>query len=401
MRNDDTCSQQLPTWTPGPPRYRQGPWYPCRDPLCRFDPRALQPSIHFMQMSLYSGGPTLAYVPGKYPCLKMPPETLTNLTLDIPVFRKGVKDSSMDWQKKLELSDDESKAVQPAAVQTTPCAAPRPWPTIAGSTRLSRPTATSASPTQHISVSSHSIQWELTDHDSKAVQARAVHAIQSNDPRCILAVAKHPWSDPVAQARAEVNQHNGTQIPTWPSRIVETDSSQPHWTACHAGSPCPGVSRPRTLGVLHGRRGFRPADVATVSTAIPVNSIEARTCTYNDETGSQLLPTWAKGPPRCIQGSWYPCRGPMWGFDPCAVQSGIPFTQVSLDASAPTLAYGPGKYSSLKMPPETSSDLTFNVQTIPTNDQRCVLAEARHRWSDPAVQASAQVSQPNDTQTRT
>ncbi|KAL1415196.1 hypothetical protein MTO96_006871 [Rhipicephalus appendiculatus] len=53
----------------------------------------------------------------------MPPETLTNLTLNIPVYRKGVKDSSMDGQKQLELPDHESKAVQPPAMQTIQCAA--------------------------------------------------------------------------------------------------------------------------------------------------------------------------------------------------------------------------------------------------------------------------------------
>ncbi|KAL1432114.1 hypothetical protein MTO96_013454 [Rhipicephalus appendiculatus] len=119
-------------------------------------------SIHFMQV-LDESEPTLAYVPGKYPCLKIPPVSSTNLTFNVPVFQKGVKDSGTDEQK----------------------------------------------------------QWELPDHETEAVQT-----IPTNDPRCAQAVASHRWFDSAVQAHAEVSQPHGTQIQTWSCRTVETDASQ-------------------------------------------------------------------------------------------------------------------------------------------------------------------------------
>ncbi|KAL1432120.1 hypothetical protein MTO96_013460 [Rhipicephalus appendiculatus] len=151
--------------TSGPRRCCHGPWYPCRGPLCGFDPCAMQSSIRFMQV-LDESEPTLAYVPGKYPCLKIPPVPSTNLTFNIPVFQRGVNDSGTDEQK----------------------------------------------------------QWELPDHETEAVQT-----IPTNDPRCAQAVASHRWFDSAVQAHAEVSQPHGSQIQTRSCRTVETDASQPGW----------------------------------------------------------------------------------------------------------------------------------------------------------------------------
>ncbi|KAH7984404.1 hypothetical protein HPB52_020367 [Rhipicephalus sanguineus] len=186
MWNDEICFLLLPTRISGSPRCCHGRWYSCRGPLCGFDLRALQSSIRFIQVSLDASGPTLAYVPGKYPCLKMPPVLSTNLTFNILVFQKGVKDSSMDEQK----------------------------------------------------------QWELLDNESKAVQRPALQTIQTNDPRCAQAVASHCWSNRAVQARVKVSQPNHTLKNTWSSRTVETGASQPCWDSFHPTSPCPGQPFP-------------------------------------------------------------------------------------------------------------------------------------------------------------
>ncbi|KAL1415194.1 hypothetical protein MTO96_006869 [Rhipicephalus appendiculatus] len=81
-------------------------------------------------------------------------------------------------------------------------------------------------------------QLELSDHESKAVQPQAMQTIQANNPRWALAVVSTRRSHPVSQASAEVSQPHGTQIQTWPCRTVETDASQPHWAVYHPGSPC-------------------------------------------------------------------------------------------------------------------------------------------------------------------
>uniref|UniRef100_A0A224YAX0 Uncharacterized protein n=1 Tax=Rhipicephalus zambeziensis TaxID=60191 RepID=A0A224YAX0_9ACAR len=191
MWNEEICSRPLPTRTSGPPRCFHGPWYPCRGPLCGFDPCAMQSSIRFMQV-LDEREPTLAYVPGKYPCLKIPPVPSTNLTFNVPVFQKGVKDSGTDEKK----------------------------------------------------------QWELPDHESEAVQPPAVQTIPTNDPRCAQAVASHRWFDSAFQADAEVSQLHGTRIQTWRCRTVETDASQPGWAdqeaqACRShGTRVPIVPAP-------------------------------------------------------------------------------------------------------------------------------------------------------------
>ncbi|KAL1431725.1 hypothetical protein MTO96_013833 [Rhipicephalus appendiculatus] len=50
-------------------------------------------------------------------------------------------------------------------------------------------------------------QWDqahkLPDQESKAVQPPAVQAIHTNDPRCALAMATHHWSDQAVQTGAE------------------------------------------------------------------------------------------------------------------------------------------------------------------------------------------------------
>ncbi|KAH7984401.1 hypothetical protein HPB52_020364 [Rhipicephalus sanguineus] len=186
MWNDELCSLLIPTWRSGPPCCCQGLWYPCRGPFCGFDPCALQSSICFTQVSLDASGSILAYVPGKYSYLKVPPAPSTNLTFNVRVFRKGVGDSSVDEHKQWEFSDIESNAVQPPAAQ----------------------------------------------------------AIQTNDSRCSQALASHRWSYQAFQARVEVSQPNVTHTHTWPSRIVETHVIQPRWAACHPGSQCPDHSVP-------------------------------------------------------------------------------------------------------------------------------------------------------------
>ncbi|KAH7983060.1 hypothetical protein HPB52_008900 [Rhipicephalus sanguineus] len=182
MPKDEICSLLLPTRASGLPRCCRGPWYPCCGPLCGFNPCALQSSSsRFIKVSLDASGPTLAHVPGKYPYLKMPPVTSTNLTFNMPVFRKGLKDSSVYRLK----------------------------------------------------------QYELLDHESKAVQPPAVRTIQNNYPRCAQAVASHRWSDSVAQTHGEVSQPDGTRIQIWPCRTAETDPSKPRLAVYHPGSPCP------------------------------------------------------------------------------------------------------------------------------------------------------------------
>lgn len=115
--NEELSSQLLPTKTSGQPRVCHNPGCPSHGPLCGFDPVAIQSSICFMQVSLDESGSTLQYVPGKNPCLKTPPLPSTSLAANTTVFQKGFKDSSIDEQKQWELPDDESKAVQPPAVQ--------------------------------------------------------------------------------------------------------------------------------------------------------------------------------------------------------------------------------------------------------------------------------------------
>ncbi|KAL1478984.1 hypothetical protein MTO96_015972 [Rhipicephalus appendiculatus] len=171
MWNGEMCSQLPPSWTLYRPRCCHGPWCPCRGPMCGFHSCALQSSIHYMQVSLDASEPALAYVPGKYPYLKMPPVHSTNLTFNMPVFQKGVKESSVDEQK--------------------------PWNEVYKS-RITIPTLPSHRPGK---------------------QSRPTIRVQ--------AVACHGWYDSAIQARAKDSQPHGTHIQNWPSITVESDASQP------------------------------------------------------------------------------------------------------------------------------------------------------------------------------
>ncbi|KAH7983431.1 hypothetical protein HPB52_011962 [Rhipicephalus sanguineus] len=206
------CSRLLPTRTSGPPLCCHGPWYPCRGPFCGFDTCAILSSIRFMQVSLDASGPTLAYyVPGKYPGLKMPPVPSTN----IPVFQKGVKDSSVDEQKQWELPDHESKAVQPTAAQTIP-----------------------------------------------------------TDPRCTQTVASHRWSGPAFRAYAEVSQPHGTQIQTWRCRTVETDASQPRWSTCNPWADQEAQARQsHDIMVLMVPKSWHPGAQATQASTAEIRAV--------------------------------------------------------------------------------------------------------------------------------
>ncbi|KAL3195038.1 hypothetical protein MRX96_015996 [Rhipicephalus microplus] len=58
----------------------------------------------------------------------------------------------------------------------------------------------------------------------------------------------------------------------------------------------------------------------------------------NDESCTLLDPIETSGLSHCCCGSWCPCRGSPCSFSRCALQPSIPFAQLSLGESGPTLA---------------------------------------------------------------
>ncbi|KAL1415195.1 hypothetical protein MTO96_006870 [Rhipicephalus appendiculatus] len=116
----------------------------------------------------------------------MPPVPSTNLTFNIPVFRNGVKGSSVDEQKQGKLPDHESKVVHPPAAQEN----------------------------------------------------------QTNDPRCAQVVTSHHWYDSAVQAHVKVSKPHGTQIQTWPSRTFEINPSDPQLGSLPSRKPIPKPGSP-------------------------------------------------------------------------------------------------------------------------------------------------------------
>ncbi|KAL3195039.1 hypothetical protein MRX96_015997 [Rhipicephalus microplus] len=179
MQNDKSCTLLDPIEISGLSRCSRGSWCPCCGSSCGFSQCALQPSIPFPKVSLDESAPTLVCVPGKYPCLMMPSETLSDLTFDMQVFKTGVKNISVVERKQRTLLDRETKAVQLVVIQT----------------------------------------------------------ILTKDQHCALGEAGHRWSRPVRHASAEVSQHNDIETQPGASTGTVNAAGQHHWAACQPSSP--------------------------------------------------------------------------------------------------------------------------------------------------------------------
>ncbi|KAL3245664.1 hypothetical protein MRX96_058196 [Rhipicephalus microplus] len=106
---------------------------------------------------------------------------------------------------------------------------------------------------------------------------------------------------------------------------------------------------------------------------------------WNDVLCSQLLPTWPSSPPRCCHRPWYPYRGILCCFDPCALQLSLPFTQASPDASGHTLLHVPGKYPRLSMHAETSTNLTLDIKDSSMDGQKLELPDHEPKAVQPQL----------------